>query len=521
MLRIPLRKYVQEIEVFIQNGNLDEALKHCWFILQTYPKHIQTYRLLGKILMEKGNYEDSYFVLEKVLEVYPDDFVAHIGLSFIAEVNNQLDNAVLHMERAFELQPTNAMLKEELKRLHLKKDGVEPQTIRLTRGALVNMYRRSGLYPQVIAELRIGLQTNPSRTDFKGYLAHALMQTGERIEAVQLCIEILGSSPFNFIANQIVFEVLPHTSEALDTEAFHQRLIDVDPYYLYVGEKIKVVEDVPDIAVNLDKYNGRDPVPDLSTVKWQEDIEEYWNQASMWDPEKDVNSVIDWDSIIEDRLTEPESEFSKEAALPIESETESDSPPEKETFPAKNLMIPQEEVVSDIPGWIFDDAIDASNMDERNLPQFLQPEDEKIPNLSDIEKDETGMVDNEVPTISEPESEAISKDWVKIENEPNHQKKSILEDTQKIDNLENNNEGMQIVLKAIEGNNYRYAIQKLDTLVDKEYRLEEIIAIMENTDQLLSQEPDAWFVLGKAYLKTNQKEKALQAFHNAEKNSLV
>jgi hypothetical protein len=82
-------------------------------------------------------------------------------MSFIAEVNNQLDEAVMHMEWAFEFQPTNAVIKEELKRLHLKKDGIEPQAIRLTRGALVNMYLRSSLYPQAIAELRIGLQTNP------------------------------------------------------------------------------------------------------------------------------------------------------------------------------------------------------------------------------------------------------------------------------------------------------------------------------------------------------------------------
>lgn len=115
MARIPLRKYVQEIEVLIENGNLEEAQKHCWYILQTYPKHIQTYRLLGKILMQRGSYEDSLFVFNKITEVFPDDFIAHIGLSFLAEVNNQLDEAVFHMERAFEMQPTNAMLREELK----------------------------------------------------------------------------------------------------------------------------------------------------------------------------------------------------------------------------------------------------------------------------------------------------------------------------------------------------------------------------------------------------------------------
>ena len=518
MSRIPLRKYVQENEVFIQNGNLDEALKHCWFILKAYPKHIETYRLIGKILMEKGNYEDSYYILNKVLEVYPDDFVSHIGLSFIAEVNNQLDSAVQHMEHAFEIQPTNAMLKEELKRLHLKKDGVEPQTIRLTRGALINMYRRSGLYPQAIAELRIGLQTNPSRIDFKGYLAYALLQTGERIEAIQLCIEILGTSPFNFLANQIVFEVLPHTSDALDTEAFHQRLIDIDPYYVYVDEKIKVAEDVPDAAINMDKYNGKVPGIDLNAIAWQETIAQYWEQASEWDQETSIDSDIDWDSIIDDRMTTPDIELPAQDTPPLKVENEPEHLIEKDSPIVENLALSQEEVISDIPGWIFDDE-EGSN--ESDLPSFVQPEEEKISSIDYHENDETGMVDNEVPTISEPESEAISKHWVKIEPDMNLPKKTLLEDTQKITDHENHDETLQTAIKAIEEKNYSYAIQKLDYLVEKEFNLEEIITIMENTQPLLTQESDAWFILGKAYLKTNQKEKALQAFHNAEKKSLL
>jgi len=534
MSRTPLRKYIRDIEGSIQNGNLDEALKHCWFILQTYPKHIQTYRLLGKILMEKRDYEDSYFVLNKVLEVFPDDFVAHIGLSFIAEVNNQLDSAVQHMEYAFELQPTNAMLKEELKRLHLKKDGIEPQTIRLTRGALINMYRRSGLYPQAIAELRIGLQTNPSRVDFKGYLAYALLQTGERIEAIQACIDMLGTSPFNFLANQIAFEVLPHTSDALDTEAFHQRLIDIDPYYMYVGDKIKTVEDVPDMAVNTDTYNGKNPEIDLNAIAWQETIAQYWEQASVWDTEKTIDSDIDWDSIIENRMAAPENEEMEEDALQsdaesaatgtvqVNQENEVEEILKNDPNLSGDFMASTEETVSDIPGWIFDD--DEKNSSEKDLPTFKHPQDENIDtveNIDQLERDETGMVDNEVPTISDPESETISKHWVKIETESSPLQKSHLEDTQKIVLHEAQDDSLRSARKAIDEKNFEDAILKLDDLVENEYHLEEIIRLIENTQALLTQGSDAWFILGKAYLKTDQKEKALQAFHNAEKNTTI
>ncbi len=516
MSRIPLRKYIQEIEVLIENGNLDEAQKHCLYILKTFPKNIAIYRSLGKILMEKGKYEDSVYVFEKVLGVIPDDFIAHVGLSFISEVHEQLDDAVLHMERAFELQPTNAVLKEELKRLHLKKDGIEPQTIRLTRGALINMYLRSSLYLQAIAELRIGLQTNPNRIDFKEHLAEALLKQGEKIEAIQTSIETLGKAPFNFTANRIAYDILPKTSDALDTQAFHQHLIDVDPYFMYVGDRISNVEDVPDVAVSLDRYDGKNPNIDLDAISVQEEIEKHWNKTSIWKENEDLDSEIDWDSIIENRLTEKKE---KTEEIPQESTAEKidDQPeniPDLELTPER-----KKEDTNAIPGWIFDEP----NEQKDDTPLDF-PLPDSVENISpDLVMDqmESGMVDQDVPTISEPESEVISKHWVKIENENAPKSQSSLEDTQKVNiqTQENDDEIFQSALKAIDKNDLRFAIQKFDDLLEKNVHVEEIIRTIENSTSILTQEPDGWYVLGKAYLKINQKEKALNAFRKAEETS--
>lgn len=510
MSRIPLRKYIQEIEVLIENGNLDEAHKHCLYILKTFPKNIAVYRLLGKILMEKGSYEDSVYIFNKVLEVIPDDFIAHIGLSFISEVHEQLDEAVQHMERAFELQPTNAVLKEELKRLHLKKDGIEPQTIRLTRGALINMYLRSALFPQAIAELRIGLQTNPNRIDFKEHLAEALFKQGEKIEAVQTCVEILGKAPFNFTANRIAYDTIPNTSDALDTQAFHQHLIDVDPYFMYVGDRISNVEDVPDVAVSFDRYDGKKPTIDLDASNIQEQIESQWNKTSIWKEDADRDSEFDWDSIIDNRLAEKKEKTQK---IPSESDTKT-SDDHLENISDSDISQEEAEVLDDIPGWIFDEP----NAQKEDIPLDLP-----LPESSDLEIDsmESGMVDQDVPTISEPESEVISKHWVKIENEQAPKPQSSLEDTQeiKVQVQESDDDIYQSALNAIEKDNIHFAIQRFDVLLENTSHVEDIIQAIENSASILSKEPDAWYVLGKAYLKTNQKEKALDAFRKAEETS--
>ncbi len=514
MSRIPLRRYIQEIEILIENGNLEDALKHCLYILQTYPKNIATYRLLGKILMEKENYEDSIFIFNKVLEVIPDDFIAHIGLSFISEVHEQLDSAVQHMEYAFEQQPTNPVLREELKRLHLKQEGIEPQNIRLTRGALINMYLRSSLFPQAIAELRIGLHTNPNRVDFKEYLAEALLKQGEKIEAVQTSIEILGKSPFNFTANRIAYEILPKTSDALDTQAFHQHLIDVDPYYAYVGDRINNVENVPDVAVSIEKYNGKNPVIDPETLNLQEEITGHWNTNTGWNESQDLGSEINWDSVIDTKLNERKE---KTREIPLDSFPD-ESVYQEETDTDTSA---QDHVPDEIPGWIFDD--DEKLKDETPVDSDLPEFSENIAPDLEIDQSESGMVDQDAPTISEPESEVISKHWVKMENEPASGPKSSLEDTQKIAVKEkvDNEKIYKAALKAFDKNDLHLVIDKFNQLIENSSHIEEIIGTIEKSADIFANQPDAWYLLGKAYLKNNQKEQALNAFRKAEETSFL
>jgi hypothetical protein len=52
MAKIPLRAYHREIESLIDQGQQDEALAHCDHILRSYPKCLDTYRLMGKALLE-------------------------------------------------------------------------------------------------------------------------------------------------------------------------------------------------------------------------------------------------------------------------------------------------------------------------------------------------------------------------------------------------------------------------------------------------------------------------------------
>ena len=85
MAKVSLRIYNREIERLIDQGRTNEAIAHCHHILKTFPKHLETYRLLGKSYLESKRYNDAVDIFGRVLMSVPDDFVAHVGMSIIRD----------------------------------------------------------------------------------------------------------------------------------------------------------------------------------------------------------------------------------------------------------------------------------------------------------------------------------------------------------------------------------------------------------------------------------------------------
>jgi len=59
MAEISLRAYVKEIDNLVEQEQLDEAIAHCRHILEIYPKHVDTYRVLGKAYLEAKRFGDA------------------------------------------------------------------------------------------------------------------------------------------------------------------------------------------------------------------------------------------------------------------------------------------------------------------------------------------------------------------------------------------------------------------------------------------------------------------------------
>ena len=207
MAKIPLRAYNREIEGMIDQGQTLEAVAHCQHILKTFPKCLDTYRLLGKAYLELQRFSEAADVFNRLLLAVPEDFIANLGMSIIYDDQKNLDAAIWHMERAFETQSSNPAIQGELRRLYSRRDGMEPPKIRLTRGALAQMYARGDQFQQAVSEIKSVLAEEPQRMDLQVLLARVYFRAGQRVEATEFCTSLLKKYPYCLDANRILIEI--------------------------------------------------------------------------------------------------------------------------------------------------------------------------------------------------------------------------------------------------------------------------------------------------------------------------
>lgn len=256
MAEINLRHYVQEIDDIIEEGQqLEMAIAHCRHILKSFPKHIDSYRLLGKAYLESKRYGDAADIFQRVLSAIPDDFVSHVGMAIIREDEGNIDSSIWHMERAAESKPGNPAIEQELKRLIGKRDGLEPQRVRPSRGALARMYSHGELFSYATTELKRALEEDPDRPDLQVLLANTYWQTDQRLEAAKLCSRILEALPFCRDANRITAALLLESGKTAEANSNMRRLIALDPYIADLRSPMDDPTSVEASAVQIDRLS--------------------------------------------------------------------------------------------------------------------------------------------------------------------------------------------------------------------------------------------------------------------------
>lgn len=233
MADISLRAYAELVENKLGNEAYSEAIAHCRHVLEIYPRNIEFYALWARALAIKEEFQDALDLFQRVLSVDPNHFIAHIGMNDCYRESDAVDQAIWHLERAFEQVPSNLDIQDEIKRLYQERDGVAPRKIQLTGGALARLYAKGKLYPQAISELTKALSKDPERLDLQILLAEVLWDNHQYVEAGQIAGQVLKRLPNSLGANAILFKLWQRAGKPDEARLFLNRVREIDPYLAY------------------------------------------------------------------------------------------------------------------------------------------------------------------------------------------------------------------------------------------------------------------------------------------------
>ncbi|MCB0013204.1 MAG: tetratricopeptide repeat protein, partial [Anaerolineales bacterium] len=430
MIQIALSEYLAEIDQLIEDQRFVESIAHCRHILQQHPRHVGTYRMLGKALLEQQNYHDAADVFQRVLSADPEDFIAHVGMSIISKEDTLLPQAVWHMERAHEMDPYNLVIRDELLALYEQRDERLPKTLTLSRSALARLYARSEMYLLAAAELRQLLAEDENRMDLMTLLAETLWQAGQRVDAVDVCLEILERLPNSIKANAILAEVWLTTGRGEEANEFIDALSR-----LTLPERTTI--DDNGLVATVYSTEGAPSLPQQQMVDYldyvpeaegsTEDIVPQWvdelnlvDESAMADPDAAIvddiptplplTDVPSWFNDLGDEVQpteEPASETSLDwlrdvavsRAEPV-ADNELVGLDESYSAPDSQGNIVDEVMASspaeDIPDWlggILEEQDGDSLLDSLVGPDRDMPEAEELPLLPDAEPDDSAWND--------------------------------------------------------------------------------------------------------------------------------
>lgn len=97
-----------------RDGRLEAAIQLCVRALARNPAHIEGHSLLAQLYLESGDRERAGDEWSIVLHLEPDHFESLRGLGFLWLERGDYDSARRHLERASELRPGDAAVREAL-----------------------------------------------------------------------------------------------------------------------------------------------------------------------------------------------------------------------------------------------------------------------------------------------------------------------------------------------------------------------------------------------------------------------
>ncbi|NLD43767.1 MAG: tetratricopeptide repeat protein [Chloroflexi bacterium] len=245
MVDLSLRGQYAEAERLLRVSRPADARDICFRILDTFPRHVATYGLLGQAMARLGRRDDAINLFYRVLAADPESAEAHVGLGAAHERRSQLSEALWHYHLACELAPGDVEARQGYLRVRGLSEGEVPRRVPLSRAALARAYARGRLYDLAVWEYRGLLGEEPRRYDLRVGLAEALWRGKAGAEAADVCQSLLTELPNCLKATLI----LGHEWLGTDRDAYGRALL----------QRAQALD--PDNSAAQDLFGSRSPLP--------------------------------------------------------------------------------------------------------------------------------------------------------------------------------------------------------------------------------------------------------------------
>ncbi|WP_417610881.1 tetratricopeptide repeat protein [Owenweeksia hongkongensis] len=90
----------QKKEIYLEQGDLDAAVKEIENLIKTYPKNVDFYGTLAQIYMVNGKEKDALKVYNKMLEIAPEDPRPHLDLAQYYKDQRDFEKSIYHLKKA-------------------------------------------------------------------------------------------------------------------------------------------------------------------------------------------------------------------------------------------------------------------------------------------------------------------------------------------------------------------------------------------------------------------------------------
>ena len=196
---------------------------------------------LGSVLLQRGEVDEAMVHYQKALEIKPDSAETHYNLGNVLLQQGKVDEAIAQYQKALEINPDYAETHYNLGNALLKKGRVDEAISQYQMALQINpdyaeahinfgiALLQKGNVDEAIAQYQTALEIKPNSAETCYHLGNALLQKGRVDEAIAQYQKALEINPENAEAHNNLGNAQLKTGKVDEAIAQYQKSLEIKP----------------------------------------------------------------------------------------------------------------------------------------------------------------------------------------------------------------------------------------------------------------------------------------------------